>query len=583
MTLRTFSISLLGALFVCAPYAASAEIIRSYDTQLTLQTSGALHVVETIRYDFEDTERHGIYREIPRHFRAEGVEDRGISIDHVVVTDALGTEYQTAVDAGNKILNIRVGDPDVTLTGAHTYVITYDVRGAVIPLANGDEIYWDAIGGEWDVPIEKATAEVRLPSATSIISSACYVGERDAKESCVMTAGTAFVHFEAVAGLAKEEGMTVAVAFPKGTVPVEFIEPPHAGISGLPHLPSIVFIVSGILIGLLGLAFAFRMWSRHGRDPRGRGTIIPYYEAPKNLTPMEAGLLVRHATYGRDITAEVISLARQGAFKIVQETDTTLGIFKSTDYRLVDVQGEQVLKAHHEKDLYNALFANAESENGVRSLLISTIDKTAFYKALVKLKEAVRASVIAKGLYDGASKKYVIMLAICGVLALLFTFVGFILGISMTDTLGTLALCAGLGIAGIAMLLAAALMPRVTREGALIKEELLGLKDYLRIAEKDRLAFHNAPNKRPEVFEMLLPFAIMFGVEKAWAKEFEGIQMPQPQWYSGNTAAFSAVAFTNDMNAFATSFTSAIAVSASGSGGAGSVGGGGGGGGGGSW
>lgn len=61
-----------------------------------------------------------------------------------------------------------------------------------------------------------------------------------------------------------------------------------------------------------------------------------------------------------------------------------------------------------------------------------------------------------------------------------------------------------------------------------MKEYLLGLKMYLQIAEKDRLDFHNAPEKNPEIFEKLLPYAMVLGVEKALAKEFKGIYIEQP-------------------------------------------------------
>ncbi|KKT22394.1 MAG: hypothetical protein UW07_C0037G0011, partial [Candidatus Nomurabacteria bacterium GW2011_GWF2_43_8] len=113
-----------------------------------------------------------------------------------------------------------------------------------------------------------------------------------------------------------------------------------------------------------------------------------------------------------------------------------------------------------------------------------------------------------------------------------------------------------------------------------------GLKDYLQIAEKDRLLFHNAPEKKPEVFEKLLPYAMALGVADIWAKEFEGIYMAPPNWYVGSgNAAFSAMAFNHSLSNFSSYTSSSLSSSSSGSGsgGGGSSGGGGGGGGGGGW
>jgi uncharacterized membrane protein YgcG len=131
------------------------------------------------------------------------------------------------------------------------------------------------------------------------------------------------------------------------------------------------------------------------------------------------------------------------------------------------------------------------------------------------------------------------------------------------------------------------LMPRVTQSGALLKEQILGLKEYLQIAEKNRIEFHNAPAKSPELFEKLLPAAMVLGVTAIWAKEFADISMEPPQWYSGPVGThFSVVSFSSDLNSFSTATTSSLASApggSSGSGGGGFSGGGGGGGGGGSW
>jgi uncharacterized membrane protein len=130
------------------------------------------------------------------------------------------------------------------------------------------------------------------------------------------------------------------------------------------------------------------------------------------------------------------------------------------------------------------------------------------------------------------------------------------------------------------------LMSARTALGVEIKEHLKGLKEYIKTAEKDRIDFHNAPEKNPELFEALLPFAIIFGLEKKWAKEFDDLHMSEPSWYSGGSyTSFSALAFVGDMSSFSSTMasTSTSTPGGSGSGGGGFSGGGGGGGGGGSW
>jgi uncharacterized membrane protein len=109
---------------------------------------------------------------------------------------------------------------------------------------------------------------------------------------------------------------------------------------------------------------------------------------------------------------------------------------------------------------------------------------------------------------------------------------------------------------------------------------------YLETAEK-----YHMQNLTPDIFEKYLPYAIMFGVEKKWAKAFEtlNIKVDQPGWYTptvgSNFASSSGMGFSPSgfSSAFSASFVSSFASSGGGgaSGGGGGAGGGGGGGGGG--
>ena len=133
---------------------------------------------------------------------------------------------------------------------------------------------------------------------------------------------------------------------------------------------------------------------------------------------------------------------------------------------------------------------------------------------------------------------------------------------------------------GVILLVGAFVMPAKTLKGVHVKEHMHGLKDYINVAEKDRIAFHDAPEKSSELFQALLPYAIVFGLEKKWAKEFENIHMEDPAWYSGGSyGTFSPTSFVSDMRSFSTFMSSSSGAS----GGGGVSGGGGGGGGGGSW
>jgi uncharacterized membrane protein YgcG len=137
-----------------------------------------------------------------------------------------------------------------------------------------------------------------------------------------------------------------------------------------------------------------------------------------------------------------------------------------------------------------------------------------------------------------------------------------------------------------------------TAKGTEAKERILGLKMYLEVAEKNRIEKMQSPDApyaeksagpkhTVELFEKLLPYAIVLKVEDKWAGKFKDIYSSPPDWYSGNYAAFNAVYLSSVLGsgfqtALNSSFASPQSSSSSGFGG-GFSGGGGGGGGGGGW
>ena len=130
-------------------------------------------------------------------------------------------------------------------------------------------------------------------------------------------------------------------------------------------------------------------------------------------------------------------------------------------------------------------------------------------------------------------------------------------------------------------------------------DEIEGFKQYLGVAEEDRLNYLHPPEKTPELFERYLPYAIALDVENRWAERFAGVLAAAAAagaatavWYFGNRDVWSNPSTFADRvgSALATTVASASTApgssggsGSSGSSGGGSSGGGGGGGGGSGW
>ena len=60
-------------------------------------------------------------------------------------------------------------------------------------------------------------------------------------------------------------------------------------------------------------------------------------------------------------------------------------------------------------------------------------------------------------------------------------------------------------------------------DGRGLMDQIDGFRQYLSVAEEDRLEFLNPPKKTPKLFERFLPYAIALDVENSWANRFTGV------------------------------------------------------------
>lgn len=205
--------TLLGAAVVCLalPFAAPVHAasaapapgrIRSYTTDLDLGADGVLHVREVIVYDFGSAVRHGIERRVPIG-RAQISGVRAGSPD--------ASAAQPLTRSGDR-LDVRIGDPSTTVTGAHTYTLDHTVRRAF----RSGVLNWSAIGSEWKTPIDAATVRVKAPSGFQSLT--CHTGPAGSTTPCSEAdsagPGTAVFRQRLAAG----QGIAISAHLPNGAV-----------------------------------------------------------------------------------------------------------------------------------------------------------------------------------------------------------------------------------------------------------------------------------------------------------------------------------------------------------------------------
>ncbi len=578
-----------------AAEAQAGESISSYDVHIVIRSDDSLRITETIGYDFGSTEHHGIYRDVPTRLRYDDRYDRiyPVKVESVGATGGASAQFEVTDEPGG-ITRVRIGDPDQTVTGSHTYRIIYSVDAAMNGFADHDELYWNAIGDDWDVLVDQVRVTVSAPGRIGDI--ACYAGSPGSYLRCDRARFDGDTARFRQAELFPFQALTVVVSLPKGAVapPTPVLEERWSLDRAFSRTPMTIGL-SGLLFLFIVGGFAWLLWSR-GRDRRFVGSpvdqvmgnqgsedqAVPLFERgdapvefapPDDVRPGQVGTIIDERANTLDVTATIVDLAVRGYLTI--EEIPKEGWFGKPDWTLhrTDKAADDLLT--YERTLLTGLF-----ESGA-DVTLSALKRT-FSVHLQEVEQQLYTDAVKRGWFLRRPDKVRDAWHVLGILLLL---VGF--GLTFVLARWTHAGLFGIPliVGGVLLTVGARWMPRKTAKGTAISRRVGGFRTVIETAETHMSRWAEEQN----VFTRFLPYAIVFGCTEKWAKAFEGIgQMPpDTTWYRSNRP-FLYADFGRTLDDFSVTTGGMIASTPSGSGssgfgGGGFSGGGGGGGGGGSW
>jgi uncharacterized membrane protein YgcG len=633
-----FRAALALAVFLFAwPSAAQAEErITRFVSEVQVRPDASLDVTETIDVMAEGNQiRRGIYRDFPTRYRGRsgGRIRVGFSLNGVTRD---GNSEPAEIEPISNGVRVRIGNTEKLIEqGPHRYVIRYRTTRQIGRFPAFDELYWNVTGNGWAFPIDQAEAIIKLPAAVKLGQRAVYTGPQGstASNAAVVDEAPGRIAFRTTTTLQPSEGLTVAVAWPKGVVG-DAGEGSRLGWWLADYGPLLVGALA--LLGLV--AFYYVAWKRAGRNPRP-GTVVPLFAPTDDLTPAAMRYVWKMGADDRAFAAALVDLGVRGHVRMVEEEG---GWLSKDKMRLERLAGPGPLP-----DAENAMLVKIASSG--ESIVMEQKNHAKFSAAKKALDQTFKTRYEGKlfhrnwGWALAGIVVFIIALwltaaavvAATGVLEVTWVLVA--LGALVTTTMllmvvqdmqtlgkilvvigimifGTLAMVAGFPILAAAFQsgwLAPLALPLLglplvisaffwiaapTREGRGVLDRIAGFRQYLSIAEGERLDRMTPPKETPELFERFLPYAIALGVENRWADRFHdvlaraaatGQKQQQFGWYSGHSSPWSNPGgFAGRVGAGLASTVSSASTapgSSSGSGGGGSSGGGGGGGGGGGW
>lgn len=553
---------LLAVLFSFGAQPAMAETderISLLDVVISIQPEGSLVVTERIVYNFGSEQRRGIFRFIPTEDALPGGSARVYDIDLIgVALNGAAVPYEEYFEGSDIVF--KIGDADKTITGSQIYTIQYRITGALHTLTEAEaaglsvtagdvELYWDVVGDGWDVPIDNVF--VNLQSPTEPLALTCFpLGDRE----CIVNGFSV-----EAANLNQNEALTISLLMPESgfTSPiVENIRPPWSE----SFASAIRF---GLVVALLVFGLFFFLISRV------RQTIKSYpvrdfvrFEIPENLKPAEVAVALDGKFEAKDLTATLLDLGSRGYVKL-EVVKSKISLTKLREYAGL---------SDWEADLLKTIFGKSNQVE------LSGHDK--------KLENSVAR--VKKNLLDAAEasgrrpenlmhkKRIFLITLVVSLLLLVPGFIGFVFGtlagfLWPTIVVGILMSAVGYWATPV----------QHTATSAEFAGAALGLRKALdtESAEMRREFAHKSGLDATKVFVTLLPFAVIFGLEKAWVAAHPEIAAASLATYGLYVADMNN--FDDSISSVVSGFSSSMTSPSSSDGG--SSGGGGGGGGGGSW
>ncbi len=611
------------------------ERITSFHSDIDVNKNSGLTITEKINvYSTGNEIKRGIFRTLPLSRNLNNKKQK-VTYDIISITKNGETEdYHTETNGDN--LEIYVGNKDVILdVGNYAYEIKYETKNQIGFFNNYDELYWNVNGNAWNFDIDTISAKVNLPAGANILQNSCYTGASGSNSQNCNAKVLSDTSIEwGASKLYPSEGLTIAVGFKKGIM----VPPPPPGFLEQYGLLS-VFVI--LLFGFF--AYFFRTWQKYGVDP-ATPTIYPQFNAPDNMSPGSMGYIQHESFRNNFLTAALVNLAVKGYIKIIEsESSGVFGVFKSKVFTIQKLKEPDQSLPVEEIGLMNNLFINAQNSikfdgkynskvenavNSFRSSLSFQHDKLlndGNNRKKLLLPFFLISIIYVVGLFVSLSISSDPMFLVAGgvfyvVLLIAFIIFTFIVRKMFWWIFAPLPIFMAIGLGGFSavnygnyennnfifcyVFLAIAFMSLIIfqylvkrpSEEKLRKKSLIdGFKMYMGAAENEQLKFHNPPQITPQVFETLLPYAMILGVDDIWGKKFEQIMSRMSTdynntWYAGSTLnqyAFASAlnsSLTNSIQSTSTQPSSSnSSSSSSGSGGGGFSGGGGGGGGGGGW
>lgn len=530
-------------------------VASSYSAVYDVQSDNLIKVEQTfdIRYA---TPSHGIIVDIAVN---GGEKVRNLKVD--------GYEYSLGHEGNGGLVYVKIGSSDYLVSGTKTYTLTYDY---ILPNADAKKFAFTPIGAGYSFRIERANVTLNFPNEVPSFRLDTYYAPTGAKNEITasgrLSNNNKTLTFSA-ADLTPYTGVTVDVDF---------------GAAVFSSRADTDWIATAIICALIIAALILvKIFACKNKTIT---PIVEFYppqdENGNKMLPVQLGKLIDNSCSNEDVTSFIFYWASKGYLSIGENNGS---FFLKKERELTKPV------TSYESEMFEKLFALGKGELGnevvreadLKGKFSPTVEKVkarvnSEYKGQMYKKSNTTLSLVSAALtclalmgiivfaYMRVSTQYfngfglitIFPLAIAYMLGMYISHYHFKISkvkrislfVALLVLSAAVGVCTALLINGDVMSIFERVMIGATMFfGCIVPpfmyvrterynknlESIIGFRDFLRDAEKDRLETLLAEN--PQYYYDILPYANVLGVSDIWEKKFESMTIEPPRYYASDS------------------------------------------------
>ena len=511
-----------------------SEKIRNYEVTVQINKNGTLTVNEVIDYQFGEEFKHGIYRDIPLRSKRFGFDVHKSFIKmNWIKRDGKDEEYTK--NHFYEGIRYRIGSETELVNLYKTesiYELNYDIYNAVFEKDGIYQVYYNAIGQFWNVPIEQASVIIRFPDGQKIKKNEIeklevYTGSYGEKgENYDILENDEEIHIS-TKELETKNGLTFML-----NLKTDKISPTLVDKLKIVYLSNPAIIILPFLLLFLTI-YSIVTWKFFGKDPQGK-SVIPEFNLPKDISPMFAAYINGERDTVEILNAGIFTLLTKGfivanrvngeikynkEFKTVYTQETELAeeermLLDALSSEKNDIFGSEkriynkansiieILKDKYHKIIYKnngSFLVPFYCAAPVFMIFIFSQTNFEIFNPFIILYILITLGSFFHRIWITVSKKLLIGLVIIVILGVCF-YQGIEIFVFTTYFV-------------ILFIVYAKLIGKYTNEGLRKKEYLKGMKMYIKTAEENQIRKFDNVKELIEYFNGILPFAVALGVK----------------------------------------------------------------------